>query len=70
MFEGGPIWYSSRGTGRRRVIMYLDESLRVEEKDTLIRDDSRKIFQEKQFTLGTIAVMTDLDKSERGCMNY
>ncbi len=50
--------------------MYLDESLRVEEKDTLIRDDSRKIFQEKQFTLGTIAVMTDLDKSERGCMNY
>ncbi len=66
MFEGRPIWYSSRGTGRRRVIMYLDESLRLEEeKDTLIRDDGRKIFQEKQFTLGTIAVMTDLDKSER-----
>ncbi len=66
MFEGRPVWYRSADTDRGRVILYLDESLRLEEeRDMLLRENGKELFKEKQFTLGTIAVITDLKKDER-----
>ena len=48
------------------MILYLDESLRLEEeRDMLLRENGKELFKEKQFTLGTIAVITDLKKDER-----
>ena len=65
IFEGRPVWYHSSRKGRR-VILFLDESLRLdEEKDMLLRENGRETFQEKQFLLGTIAVVTDLERSEK-----
>ncbi|MCL6090075.1 MAG: transposase [Candidatus Thermoplasmatota archaeon] len=65
MFDSRPVWFHSSWNGRR-IILFLDESLRLEEeKDVLLRKNGMDTFNEKQFILGTIAVITDLEKSER-----
>ncbi len=65
MFDNRPVWYHSSRKGRR-VVLFLDESLRLEEeRDMLLRDNGKEEFHEKQFILGTMAVITDLDRSEK-----
>lgn len=71
MFEKRHIWYYSYQIGsKRKIVMFLDEKLRAEEeKDYLSRidkndedyDERMEKFFKKQYTLGTIAVITDVD---------
>lgn len=70
MFEKRHIWYYSYPINdKRKITVFIDEKLRAEEeKDYLSRldkededyEESMENFFKKQYTLGTIAVITDL----------
>lgn len=72
LFEERVIWHYGYSRGGRRVVVFLDSKLKVEEeKDFMLREsqeNKRKKeneimaeFFDKQFVQGTIAVVTDLD---------
>jgi len=70
MFEKRAIWYYSYPIDdKRKIIVFLDEKLKAEEeKDYLSRiekDDKEGLekFFEKQYSLGTISVITDLQEN-------
>jgi transposase len=69
-FEKRAIWhYSYSLDEKKKIVVYLDEKLKAEEeKDYLLRieDDDKKSlekFFEKQYTIGTISVITDLQEN-------
>jgi transposase len=76
-FEKRVIWYYSyNSVDERKITVFLDGKLKAEEeKDSLIReeeveennkeDDDLEEFFEKQYTQGTIAVITDLNKDAK-----
>ena len=65
LFEERCIWhYEKKLENNRRIILFLDEKLKAEEeKDFLTHVNEQKLaldeFYQKQFTLGTIAVLTN-----------
>ncbi len=64
LFEKRVIWHYERKVGGRRVILFLDERLKVEEeKDFILHVEDGKLeieeFYGKEGMLGTIAVITD-----------
>lgn len=69
-FEKRAIWYYSYPIdNNKKIVLFLDEKLKAEEeKDYLSRIDKDKEslghFFEKQYYLGTITVITDLQESE------
>jgi len=73
IYEKKVIWYYERQIGGRRVILYLNESLRTEEMtDYLSRIESypeeysEEDFYEKQHLFGTLAIITNVkDKSAK-----
>jgi len=72
LFEKRIIWYYSYDSvDERKITVFLDDKLKAEEqKDTLARieeddtkeDDNLEDFFEKQYTQGTVTVITDLNK--------
>lgn len=70
MFEERPIWhYSYPLDDKKKIVVFLDQKLRTEEeKDYLSRtnkDNKERLenFFEKEYILGTIAVMTTLNEN-------
>lgn len=64
------IWYDEREENGKRAIVYLNESLRIEEEnDYLDRIESspeeytKEGFEEKEFRFGTLSILTNLGSS-------
>lgn len=63
IFEKRVIWYYSYTVNKRRIVVFLDEKLRVEEeRDFLLRDNNDiEEFYGKLPRFGTVAVITNLE---------
>lgn len=72
-YQGRVLWYKEMTVGNRRVVMYLDEEHRIEEnRDYIARVDSERYdnytiggYHAKACQFGTIALVTNTDKSPR-----
>ncbi len=63
-FEKRVIWHSTKKIKKRKIVTFMDNNLKnEEEKDFLTRiekqEQTLKEFQEKQYMLGTITIITD-----------
>ena len=72
LFERRAVWYYSYIKESKRIVVYIDELLRTEEKkDFLSRIEEKKYekttedYFEKESIFGTISVITDLEKSPK-----
>jgi len=70
LFEKRIIWHYEKMIGNKRILLFLDEKLKMEEeKDMMIHIEDKKIplndFYERQFRIGTIAVITKTVLSAR-----
>ncbi|MGC8497160.1 MAG: hypothetical protein ACP5NL_04080, partial [Thermoplasmata archaeon] len=65
-FEGRQIWYYEKNLEKRKIILFLDEHLKVEEEKDYLRnmkDNKMEEFYSRYREMGTIAVLTDLNEN-------
>ncbi|MEM3265676.1 MAG: transposase [Thermoplasmata archaeon] len=65
-FEDRQIWYYEKNIEKRKIILFLDEHLKVEEENDYLRnikDNKMEEIYSRYAEIGTIAVLTDLNES-------